>query len=283
MYTSSQPRIIITAQRQSGRTGLRELVSYRELIWAMTRKNYIIRYKQTVLGIAWAFIRPLFTALVMSVAFGQILGLKTDGLPGLLFYLCNMSLWGFFSESVRSNSRLFLDNAALFGKIYFPRLVMPISNLLLNMMTLGIQILMLTGFVVCYSIQGALDVSLQLWPLMIPVVLITGAIGMSFGVIVSSLTTRYRDLNMLVDFAIQLWMYATPVVYPLSQVQNPVFRRLLLLNPMTSLMECFRKIFLGSGCIQVTGLLWTCIFAVLSAVLAVHLFYRIESTFLDTV
>lgn len=262
---------------------LRELTEYRELIVTMAKKNFAIRYKQTVLGAAWAFLRPLITALVLVLAFGRILRLPSDGLPGLLFYLCNTAVWSFFAETVRVNAKTFLSNAALFGKVYFPRLVMPLSDLLFDLVTFGIQILMVLLFLAVYLLRGEVHVSPLWWPLLIPLSLQIGLLGMSTGIIVSSLTTRYRDLVMLVEFAIQLWMYLTPVVYPLSNIENGAMRILLLLNPMTMPMECFRRILLGKGTLSGPGIVWSAAFTVLAAAAALRLFTRVERTFMDTV
>lgn len=274
---------IIRPGNQSAFEGLAELFAYRELILTMAWKNYTVRYKQTILGVAWAFLKPLLTALAMMLAFGHILGVQTDGLPSLLFYLCNTALWTFFGETVRTNSRMFVDNAYLFGKVYFPRLVMPLSNLLLSLVTFGIQMLLMIILILFYWANGSMTVNFLMWLPALLVVLLTGILGMSLGVAVSSLTTRYRDLAMLVDFAIQLWMYLTPVVYPLSQIRNPVFRKLLLLNPTTSLMESFRMFFLGKGTLVPAGLIWSTVFTLAAALAAVNLFFRIETSFMDTV
>ena len=262
---------------------LRELTEYRELIVMMAKKNFAIRYKQTVLGAAWAFLRPLITALVLMLAFGRILRLPSDGLPGLLFYLCNTAVWGFFAETVRVNAKTFIANSGLFGKVYFPRLVMPLSDLLFDLVTFAIQILMVLLILVFYLLRGEVQVNLLCWPLLIPLSLQIGLLGMSTGVIVSSLTTRYRDLVMLVEFAIQLWMYLTPVVYPLSNIENGAMRTLLLLNPMTMPMECFRRVLLGKGTLSVPGIVWSLAFTLFAAVCALRLFTRVERTFMDTV
>ena len=265
------------------RQQLRELTEYRELIVIMAKKNFAIRYKQTVLGAAWAFLRPLITALVMAVAFGRILRLASDGLPGLLFYLCNTAVWGFFAETVRVNAKTFIANSGLFGKVYFPRLVMPLSDLLFDLVTFGIQILMVLVFLVFYLPGGKLHINPLFWPLLIPLSLQIGLLGMSTGIIVSSLTTRYRDLVMLVEFAIQLWMYLTPVVYPLSQIEDGTLRLLLMLNPMTMPMECFRRVLLGRGTLSGPGIIWSLAFTFFAAVCALRLFTRVERTFMDTV
>ncbi len=262
---------------------LRELTEYRELIVMMAKKNFAIRYKQTILGAAWAFLRPLITALVLVLAFGRILRLPSDGLPGLLFYLCNTAVWGFFAETVRVNAKTFIANSGLFGKVYFPRLVMPLSDLLFDLVTFAIQILMVLLILVFYLLRGEVQVNPLCWPLLIPLSLQIGLLGMSTGVIVSSLTTRYRDLVMLVEFAIQLWMYLTPVVYPFSNIENGAMRTLLLLNPMTMPMECFRRVLLGKGTLSVPGIVWSLAFTVFAAVCALRLFTRVERTFMDTV
>ena len=275
--------MLISAGRPPLKGRLRELWQYRDLVLLLAKKTFIIRYKQTVLGVFWALLRPLISALVLSLAFGRIVGVSTGGIPGLLYYLCSYGLWGFFAETVRVNAGTFTDNAPLFGKVYFPRLAMPLSNLLVSLLTYGIQMLLLLALLLAYVLAGKVQPRWELW-LLLPLLLIhLGMLGMSIGVIVSSLTTKYRDLALLVDFAIQLWMFVSPVVYPMSAVQGPALRRLLYLNPVTAPMELFRLAFLGQGSFSAWALLFSLTVTILLAIAAQRLFFRIERDFMDTV
>ena len=279
-----QPQILtINAGRASFSFRMRELWQYRDLVLLLAKKTFIIRYKQTVLGVFWAFLRPLITACILTVTFSRIVGIDTGGVPGLLFYLCGNSLWSFFAEALRSNANTFTANVHLFGKVYFPRLAVPISNLLVSVLTFGIQMLLLLAFLLVYLLRGEVTPVYTGWLLLPFLVLQLGILGMSVGVVVSSLTTRYRDLAMLVDFLVQLWMYLSPVLYPVSFVGSPALRKLLYLNPVTMPMEGFRRFFLGQGSSNPMAWAWSLGVTLLLAFLAQRLFFRIESDFMDTV
>ena len=200
----------------------------------------------------------------MGLAFGRILGLSSDGLPGMLFYLCNTAVWGFFAENVRANAKTFTANAYLFGKVYFPRMVMPLSTMLLNMVTFGIQMMMVLLCLCLYAAMGRIPVQPLNWIFLIPLTVQVGVLGMSIGIAISSLTTKYRDLVMLVEFGLQLWMYVT-------------------LNPMAMPMELFRLALFGRGTISLYGLIWCLVCTVIVLLAAVSLFNRVERTFMDTV
>ena len=237
---------------------------------------------QTILGPLWLFINPLLTSITYVVLFGNIAKLSTDGVPQLLFYLSGNALWNFFSGCVTTNASTFTDNANLFGKVYFPRLVMPVSSVLSKLILFGIQLLLVLALLFWYVAAGSVAPVWRLWPLLPLLVLQLGILGMGIGIIISSLTTKYRDLRILVDFGMTLWMYATPVVYPLSVV-NGRLKRLLLLNPVTAVVELYRKILLGVGQLDAGGLFFSGVFTLLIAVAGVLIFNRIERTFMDTV
>ena len=189
---------------------LGEVWKYRDLIVLFTKRTFVVKYKQTILGPAWIFLNPLFSSIIYAVVFGGIAGIGTDGIPALLFYLCSNALWLFFSTCVVSNARTFTENANVFGKVYFPRLTMPISNMLSAVIQFGVQMILVMIVLIYYLIQGVVHPNWEAW-VFIPLVLLNlGMFGMGCGIIVSSLTTKYRDLAVLVDFAVQLWMYATP-------------------------------------------------------------------------
>lgn len=262
---------------------LKEVWQYRDLIVLFTKRSFVVRYKQTILGPAWIFLNPLFSSIIYSFVFGGIAGIDTDGVPPMLFYLCSNALWLFFSTCVVSNAKTFTENANVFGKVYFPRLTMPVSNMFSALIQFGVQMILVAGFLVYHLILGQVHPN---WAalLLIPVVLVhLGMLGMGFGIIVSSLTTKYRDLAVLVDFAVQLWMYATPIVYPMSELGSGWMRTVLLINPVTAPVEVFRYAVLGQGAIMpgTLALSWGITIAVL--LIGIIIFNKVEKTFMDTV
>ncbi|MBR3328418.1 MAG: ABC transporter permease [Atopobiaceae bacterium] len=261
---------------------LDEVWQYRDLVYLFTKRSFVVTYKQTILGPLWLFINPLLTSVVYVVLFGNIARLSTDGMPQLLFYLLGSSVWSYFSNCVSNNATIFISNANLFGKVYFPRLVIPISQVLSALVRLGIQMLLVLALLLYYVATGMLQPHWELW-ISVPLALLhLGVMGMGFGIIISSLTTRYRDLSVLVGFGISLWMYATPVVYPLSIVTGPL-RKLILLNPVTAPMEYLRYTILGVGSVapQYLALSWAVTLMVVLGGIA--LFNKVERTFMDTV
>ena len=261
---------------------LKEVWQYRDLIVLFTKRSFVVRYKQTILGPAWIFLNPLFSSIIYSFVFGGIAGIDTDGVPPMLFYLCSNALWLFFSTCVVSNAKTFTENANVFGKVYFPRLTMPVSNMFSALIQFGVQMILVAGFLVYHLILGQVHPN---WAalLLIPVVLVhLGMLGVGFGIIVSSLTTKYRDLAVLVDFAVQLWMYATPIVYPMSELGSGWMRTVLLINPVTAPVEVFRYAVLGQGAIMpgTLALSWGITIAVL--LIGIIIFNKVEKTFMDT-
>jgi len=262
---------------------LKEVWQYRDLIYLFTKRNFVVSYKQTILGPAWIFLTPLFSSIVQAFVFGGIAGIATDGVPMMLFYLCSNAIWAFFSSCLVGNANTFTANAYVFGKVYFPRLTTPISNVLSSMIRFGIQMLLVLAFMVYYLMQGAVEPNWAAWG-MIPVELAhLGILGMGFGIIISSMTTKYRDLTVLVEFGVQAWMYLTPIVYPLSTAAEGWMRKLLMLNPVTSAVEMLRYAILGKGTIDMGyyGLSWA--FTIVVAVLGIMIFNRVERNFMDTV
>jgi len=261
---------------------LKEFWQYRDLVWLFTRRSFMVSYMQTILGPLWLFINPLLTSITYVVLFGNIAKLSTDGVPQLLFYLSGNAVWTFFSGCVTTNASTFTNNAYLFGKVYFPRLVMPVSNVLSKLILFGIQMLMVLVLLLWYTVRGTVAPLWKYW-LLLPVLLIwLGVLGMGVGIIISSLTTKYRDLHVLVEFGMSLWMYATPVVYPLSTV-NAGLRRILLLNPVTPVVELYRRILLGVGQVDGTYLLYSLLVTLVIALAGVLIFTHVERTFMDTV
>ncbi len=273
----------ITSKRRWFELNLKEVWQYRDLVVLFTKRNFTVRYKQTVLGPAWLFITPIISSLIYTFIFGGIAGIGTEGVPQILFYMSGNAIWTFFSSCVTKNAATFISNANVFGKVYFPRLTTPISNMFTSGIEFGIQMLMVLVFLLYYLLHGSVTPN---WVgcLMIPVVLLhLGVMGLGVGIIISSLTTKYRDLSILVSFGVQLWMYITPVVYPLSQAGEGLFKTLLLINPVTAPVEVFRYALLGQGTIVLWALGWSWTFTFLVAVFGIMVFNRVEKTFMDTV
>lgn len=279
----SNYHIHISSKHRWLELNLREVWQYRDLIALFTKRSFVVSYKQTILGPAWIFLTPLFSSIVQAFVFGGIAGIGTDGVPGLLFYLCNNAVWAFFSTCLINNASTFTDNAGVFGKVYFPRLTTPISNVISSIIRFGIQMLLVLLFMTYYLVQGSLHPKWAMW-LLIPVELIhLGLLGMGLGIIISSMTTKYRDLTVLVGFGVSLWMYATPVVYPLSTVADGWIKNLLLINPVTPSVELLRYAILGAGTVrwEYYALSWAVSLAV--TVLGIMIFNKVERTFMDTV
>lgn len=262
---------------------LKEVWRYRDLIILFTKRTFTLTYKQTVLGPAWIFLNPLISSLIYAFVFGGIAGIGTDGIPTILFYLCSNAIWIFFSSCVTKNAQTFTANANVFGKVYFPRLTVPISNVLASVVQFGIQMLLVLGFMVYYLIRGQVHPHWEAWPLILVVLLHLGILGLGFGIIISSLTTKYRDLSILVTFGVQLWMYLTPIVYPLSQLGNGTMKTILMINPVTAPVEVFRYAVLGQGTIMPGYLALSWAITIFVAVFGVMIFNKVEKTFMDTV
>ena len=261
---------------------LKEIWKYRDLIILFVKRDLTTNYKQTVLGPLWIIINPLLSTTVFTVIFGVIAGIPTDGTPQILFYMSGNILWNFFSSCLNRASGTFLGNARLFGKVYFPRLVMPISGILYNLINFMLQTAVYVILVIVYSLIGA-NVHPNLLIILAPfLVLQTALLGTGMGLIISSITTKYRDLNVLVSFGVSLLMYITPVVYPISRVPEN-FRWLMLLNPVAPIVETYRCAFLGSGSFE-----WQFLLISLAVTLAllfwgVIVFNKVEKNFIDTV
>lgn len=261
---------------------LRELYQYRDLVWLFFKRNYSTRYKQTILGPMWLIFNPLITVSLYALIFGRLAGLSASGVPQFLFYLCSNALWAFFATCLTETSNTFTANAAIMGKVYFPRLVMPMSSVLTGMLDLLIQLAMLVLAMVGYCIVGY-DFGINWSILIVPALILqVGLLGLGCGIIIASLTTKYRDLVILVGFGVQLWMYATPVVYTTGIIPQK-YLGLYMLNPMASIIECFRSVILGipTNAWQYWGISWIVTFVVLF--IGVILFSKIEKTFMDTV
>ena len=274
---------VITSEHKWYQLNLNEVLKYKDLIILFTKRNFQIRYKQTILGPAWLFLNPIISSLIYCFIFGGIAGISTGGVPQMLFYMSGNAIWTVFAGSLSKNAATFTANAGVFGKVYFPRLTTPISNMFTTIIEFGIQMIMVLLFMVFYLFTGKVHPNWIMW-LLIPIILIhLGLMGMGLGIIVSSLTTKYRDLSILVGFAVSLWMYITPVVYPLSQAGQGGLRALLLINPVTAPIELFRYAFLNSGSIEPLFLAWSWLFTIVVLVLGIMIFNKVERTFMDTV
>ncbi len=275
--------IHISSSHNWMKLNLKEVWMYRDLIQLFIKRNFVVAYKQTILGPAWIFITPLFSSIVQAFVFGGIAGIGTEGVPTMLFYLCSNAIWAFFSSCLVNNANTFTANAYVFGKVYFPRLTTPISNVISSMIRFGIQMCLVLAFMIYFLIQGVVHPNWAVW-FMIPVELIhLGILGMGFGIIISSMTTKYRDLTILVDFGVSAWMYLTPVVYPLSTLADGWMKTLLMVNPVTSAVEMLRYAILGQGTLDWNyyGLSWLITLTV--AVLGIMIFNKVERNFMDTV
>jgi lipopolysaccharide transport system permease protein len=260
----------------------RETWQYRDLIALFVRRDFIYVYKQTILGPLWYLIQPLLTTLVFTVVFSNLAKIPTDGLHPVLFYLAGTVCWNYFSESVRKTSATFVNNASLLGKVYFPRLVMPVSIVITTMFSFVVQIILLAGFIVFYSFQGVgihITAAIAFLPFLL---LLMAFLGLGLGIIVSAMTVKYRDLIYLINFSIQLLMYATPVIYSVSSISGPA-RIILLLNPMSSIIEFFRYAFLGKGFFDPFWMMYSIAFTGIIFFIGVIMYNRVERTFLDTI
>ena len=261
---------------------LKEIWSYRDLIYLFFHRDFVSRFKQTILGPLWYLIQPLFSAGIFTVVFGNIAQISTDGLPKFLFYMSGTVAWRYFADCLTETSSTFSGNAALFGKVYFPRMALPLSKLLTNLVAFAIQFLFFLCFLVYFFLRGAQfrpNWAVLLFPVLL---LLMAAMGLGLGIVISAATSKYRDLQHLVGFGTQLLMYATPIIYPLSTIPEN-YRWLLVANPMTPVVETFRYGFLGAGSYDPFHLLYSGLFAFTMLLVGLVFFNRIERTFMDTV
>ena len=275
--------IRITADRKKTELGLKEVWDYRDLILLLSRKKFFLLYKQTILGPIWAFLTPLITSIIYTLVFGKIARIDTGNVPQLLFYLTGTALWNYVATCITENANAFIVNADLFSKVYFPRLVVPISNMIVCLWRLILQFVPVILCLIWFIIRGEVQPHYLLWILLPLLLALLGVIGTDIGVICSSMTTKYRDLLMVIPFLVQVLMYLTPVIYPASQFLAGEWQKLLWINPLTAPMEAFRYILLGEGTVSAGGLIWSLLFAFGGFLLGVILFHRVEKTFVDTI
>lgn len=264
---------------------LREVWDYRDLCSLFVRRNITTQYKQTVLGPLWYVIQPMITVVMYMVVFGGIAKIPTDGLPQPLFYLGGICMWQYFNDCLTKTSSTFTANASIFGKVYFPRLIMPISTVLSNLLRFAIQFgLFLTVYAIyqIWIIPG--EIHTNWYALLIPLlVLMLAGLALGFGILFSSMTTKYRDMQLLLDFFVRLWMYATPVIYPMSVITNDKLRLVMSLNPLTGIVEAFKYGMLGEGQFSWGMLGYSFIFMIVLLTIGIVIFNRVQRTFMDTV
>ena len=273
---------VITPKNKFFRLNLKELWQYRDLITSFVKRDITSTYKQTILGPLWFFIQPVFTTIIYFIVFGNIAKIPTDGVPQVLFYMNGIILWNYFSKCLLSTSNTFVSNAGIFKKVYFSRLTIPVSNVISALVQFVIQFVLFIIIFIGYKIYGA-DLKLSAAVFAIPLfVLQIAVLGLGIGLVITSLTTKYRDLTHLVGFAVQLWMYATPIVYPLSMVPEK-WRSLYVLNPVVPILESFKHAFFSTGMPSVTEYGISVATTVFLLFAGIFVFNFVEKNFVDTV
>lgn len=264
---------------------LKDVWAYRDLLLLLVRRDFVSFYKQTILGPLWFFIQPIFTTIIFVFVFGNLAGISTDGLPQPLFYIAGITAWNYFADCLNKTSTVFKDNANIFGKVYFPRLIMPLSIVASNLIRFGVQMLLFLAMIIYYWVSGRYF-GINCYVLLFPViVLLMGCLGLGFGMIISAMTTKYRDLAFLVTFGVQLLMYATTVIYPLSTalIKYPKYAWIIKYNPMTPIIETFRYGFLGKGSFSWGSLGYCAGVTIFVTLLGIIIFNKVEKKFVDTV
>ena len=262
---------------------LGEIWHYRDLIELFVRRNIVVQYKQTILGPLWYLIQPVLTVIMNMVVFGNIAKMSTDGMPQALFYMAGNICWFYFSYCLNQSSNTFIANQSMFGKVYFPRLVVPIAVVISNLLRFVIQVGLFVVLYLYFFVKGAPiapNWTILLTPLL---VMMLAGLGLGFGILISSLTTKYRDFTILFTFIVQLWMYATPIVYPLSMVEEGTLRTLIMANPMTSIIEAFKYATLGQGYFSWFALGYSLLFMSVLLLFSVVIFNKVQRNFMDTV
>ena len=277
--------IEITAKGGWFDLNIKDVWHYRDLLWLLVRRDFVSFYKQTILGPLWFFIQPLFTTIIYTFIFGKLAAIPTDGLPQPLFYLAGITAWNYFADCLTKTSTVFTANAGLFGKVYFPRLIVPLSIVVSNLIRFAVQMILFFLMMGIYAVKGA-SIQPNAYLFLFPILLLLMAmLGLGLGMIISALTTKYRDLGFLVTFGIQLMMYLTTVIYPLSAVKAkfPHYQWLVEYNPMTPIIEAFRYGFLGQGTFTLLSLVITTVITILIMLAGIIIFNRVERNFIDTV
>ena len=275
---------IISPKRHLFDLRLNEVWRYRDLLLMFVKRDFIAQYRQTILGPLWHIIQPVFTTVMFLIVFNKIAKISTDNLPPMLFYMSGITIWNFFAGCLNSTSSTFTANAGIFGKVYFPRLIQPLAAVTSNLIKFSVQFSLLLVLTIYYSATNQFVFDIQLHILLLPFILIIMAgIGLGVGIIISSLTTKYRDLNVLIGFGVSLLMYVTPVAYPLSYLQEPRYKSFIQWNPLSSLVEGFRYSFFGEGNLDIHFFTYSIIFMIVALISGVLLFNKVEGSFMDTV
>ena len=275
--------LIIRPHEKLWKLNLKEVWAYRDLVELFVKRNIVVQYKQTILGPLWYLIQPILTVIMNMVVFGGIAHMSTDGVPQALFYMAGNVCWFYFSDCLNQTSSTFVTNQAMFGKVYFPRMVVPISTVISNLLRFAIQVLLFVAFYLYFWFRGS-DVAPNWAMLLMPLlVVMLAGLGLGFGILVSSLTTKYRDLTILFTFIVQLWMYATPIVYPISMVTNETLRTIIMLNPMTAVVEAFKYATLGQGYFSWSALGYSFAFMSVLLLWGTVVFNKVQRSFMDTV
>lgn len=262
----------------------KEIWQYRDLLTLFVKRNIITQYKQTILGPLWYVIQPLMTTIMYMVVFGGIAKISTDGLPQPLFYLAGICFWQYFADCLTKTSNTFVANAGIFGKVYFPRLITPLSDAVSNLVRFGIQFALFLAVYLYYQLFTDVQIHTNWYALLIPVlVIMLAGLALGFGILFSSMTTKYRDLQLLLSFFVSLWMYATPVIYPLSTITNPKLMLVMQLNPLTGIIEFFKYGMLGVGCHEWWMLGYSFAFMVILLGFGIVVFNKVQRSFMDTV
>jgi lipopolysaccharide transport system permease protein len=261
---------------------LKGLWRYRDLVFMFIQRDFVTQYKQTILGPLWYIIQPLFTTVIFTIIFGKVAKISTDALPPFLFYMAGNVMWGYFSVSLTSTANTFSANAGIFGKVYFPRLAVPLATVLVNFLQFFIQLALFLGFYLYFRLKGV-PVQPTGWLLLLPLLMVQMALlSFGLGVLFSSMTTKYKDMRLVMAFLVQIWMYATPVVYPMSQIPKWLLSWYVL-NPMAAIVESFRYMFFGASAVQLSQIALSWLITLLILFTGVILFSRIEKTFMDTI
>lgn len=277
--------IVIRPDRELFSLDLQEVWRYKDLLAMYVKRDIVTMYKQTILGPLWYVIQPLFTTIMFMFVFGGIAGIPTDGLPQPLFYMAGILCWNYFSECLTKCSETFISNQQIFGKVYFPRLVVPFSITISSLLKMGIQFILFLSIYVFYICNGY-SINVTWYILLLPLlVAMLAGLGLGFGLIISSMTTKYRDLRFLVSFGVQLWMYITPIIYPLSILKNnyPNYVWAIVINPLTSIIETFKIAFLGQGSFNWLYLLYSLVFTIAIMLLGMLTFNKVQRSFMDVI
>lgn len=275
--------MIIKPHQKLWSVDFKEIWRYRDLIELFVKRNIVVQYKQTILGPLWYLIQPVITVIMNMVVFGGIAKMSTDGVPQAIFYMAGNICWFYFADCLNQTSSTFTANQAMFGKVYFPRLVVPIATVLSNLLRFGIQIGLFVVLYLYFFFSGS-DICPNWTIVLIPVfIVMLAGLGLGFGILVSSMTTKYRDLTILFTFIVQLWMYGTPIVYPISMVPEGTLRTLIMANPMTPIIEAFKYATLGQGYFSWLALGYSFAFMVVLLIFGIVIFNKVQRSFMDTV